>query len=244
MLNLQEVQLTEWARRAGLLAEEPTLDRRLNAKIIEAVLNELRNLLLDTDKLKSQYKLSLDMDPPTIQSDAPNVSSPVVQSILSHAIPRSLRGEIMQRAKLIQSTNSFPRRWRWAVVDKNKFEELLRKISFLVRELWNLFDPIIQKKMSERLHTVLSQIIAMSEKIEELSSLCNTLKSSSPTSNPSKSQDETLSLASAAEIKAIGLDKGSITSISESSNVRSSICAMADFDIADVEDLAPMKNNP
>ena len=244
MLNLQELQLTEWARRAGLLAEEPTLDRRLNAKIIEAVLNELRDLLLDTDKLKSQYKLSLVMDPPTIQSDAPSVSSPVLQSILSHAIPKSLRGEIMQRAKLIQSTNSFPRRWRWAVVDKNKFEELLRKISFLVRELWNLFDPIIQEEMSERLHTVLSQLISMSEKIKELSSLCNTLKSSSPMDNPLKSQDEALSLASAAEIKAIGLDKGSTTSISESSSVRSTMCVMVDFDIADLEDFAPMKHNP
>jgi len=59
MLNLQEIQLTEWAKRAGLLQEKGTLDRRLNETIVCSVLKGLQNLLLGTEKLKKRYKVDL-----------------------------------------------------------------------------------------------------------------------------------------------------------------------------------------
>ena len=55
MLKLQEYRLTDWARRAGLISESRALDKRLNETIVQAMLQELQNLLIDTDKLKSRY---------------------------------------------------------------------------------------------------------------------------------------------------------------------------------------------
>jgi hypothetical protein len=41
MLNLQEIQLTEWAKRAGLLTGDGVLDRRLNPAAVESTLKEI-----------------------------------------------------------------------------------------------------------------------------------------------------------------------------------------------------------
>src|SRR5947209_18314122 len=59
MLELQEIQLTEWARRAGLLTGDGVLDRRLNVRAVEETLLHLQNLLLDTEQLKKRYGLKL-----------------------------------------------------------------------------------------------------------------------------------------------------------------------------------------
>ncbi len=56
MLNLQELQLVEWAGRAGLLTRPPCLNPRLSEPIVCAVLRQLQSLLLDTSKLKHRYK--------------------------------------------------------------------------------------------------------------------------------------------------------------------------------------------
>lgn len=60
MLHIQEIHLTEWARRTGLLGGDGVLDRRLNASAVEATLQQLRDLLLDAKMLKRKYGLSLE----------------------------------------------------------------------------------------------------------------------------------------------------------------------------------------
>src|SRR4051812_7487092 len=59
MLNIQEIQLTDWARRAGLLTGDGTLDSRLNATAVEETLQHLQDLLLNTEQLKKRYGLTL-----------------------------------------------------------------------------------------------------------------------------------------------------------------------------------------
>ena len=222
MLNLQEIQLTEWARRAGLLKEEGVLDRRLNETVVCLVLKELQDLLLNTEKLKHRYKLGLVAASFSAQKEFPSATSSVIHGILGDAISNELRGDIMYRAQLIQSKNCFPQRLWWAAVDKGKFSELIDTIRSFVTELWHLYDPIRQDDMSRDVQMVLSHIIRMNGKIDQLSSLQETLQFSSNTSISPLSQTSDSTLASAAEVKLVNL-RIAATSVAEEPMVRLSL---------------------
>ena len=207
MLNLQELRLTEWAKCAGLLSEEGRLDRRLNETAVNAALTELQNLLLDTEKLKTRYKLDLTSKLPKGQNGVNNNFPAVTHSILSQAVPDQVRRDIMYRAHLTQARNSFPQRLWWASVDKARLEELVAKIKSFIQELWYLLDSIRQDNMSQTLQVILSQLIGMSKRVDELTPLREALLQfpdpGLPTVNsPSKS------LASAADIKTVSVNLG------------------------------------
>jgi len=202
MLNLQEYQLTDWARRAGLLSESHVLDRRLNESIVQAVLQELQNLLTDTDKLKSRYKLGLSANSAAGKT---NVNLPVVQGILAGVISDNVRRDILFKAQLIQSRNNFPQRLWWVAVDKTKFEEYIAQVRFFVQELWRLLDPLRQDEMASGLQLVLSHVIGMNDKMDDLRSLHDTLHQSAIASENVPDNSQYSSLASVAEVKAITL---------------------------------------
>ncbi|KAI4120725.1 MAG: hypothetical protein LQ338_006809 [Usnochroma carphineum] len=210
MLNLQEIRLTHWARRAGLLSVSHELDKRLNAVVVQAVLKELENLLLNTEKLKSRYKLGLK----AVSISTPSTSRaelPPVGGVLDVAISDETRREIMFKAGLFQDRNDFPGRLRWAAVDKSRFEEYVGQIRLFVHELWALLDPLRQDELASGIQMVLSHVIGTSRQIEGLNALKETLQHSSvaPTNDDS-------SLASAAEIKAIGMSASTMAVFSPS----------------------------
>ena len=207
MLNLQELRLTEWAKCAGLLSEEGTLNRRLNETAVNATLTELQNLLLDTEKLKTRYKLNLTSKLPEGQNEVNNIFPAVTHSILSQAVPDQVRGDIMYRARLTRTRNSFPRRLWWASVDKAKLEELVAKIKSFIQELWYLLDPIRQDDMSQTLQVILSQLIGMSGKVDELTSLREALLQSTDPSVPTLNSPSK-SFASAADIRTVSVNLG------------------------------------
>jgi hypothetical protein len=196
MLNLEEYRLMEWARRVGLLNDPSKLDNRLNAQLAEQTLEELKNLLANSEKLKERYKMEL----------VPQRSSahPVVQisdstslgGILSRAVSDETRGEVLVRAKLIQSKNSFPQRMIWAAVDKTKFEALVRDIRIFVNGLWALLDPLQLDEATERIERTLAAIIKVSKKVEDLSALQTILGQSEDTTG------RVLPLATSAGLKA------------------------------------------
>ena len=199
MLNLQEIRLTEWARRANLLGTDGAMDKRLNESIVHAVLQELRDLLLDTDKLKARYNLGLVTKDSSWQDHSPEIASPVAHGVLGHAISNDVRRDIMHRARIIQTKNGFPRRIWWAAVDKVRFEELIGKIEYFIRELWLLLDPWLQDDLSKSLQMAVSKFIEVSSKVDDLWSLRETILHSSngpgsPDFHP---------LASVADVKAI-----------------------------------------
>ena len=205
MLNLQEVQLTEWARRAGLLSGSNELDRRLNPAVVEAVLRELENLMLDTDKLKKRFKLGL-------QAADDDASPQPGAGVLTAAISDNTRRDILLRARLIQNSNAFSQRLRWATIDKSKFEDYVSQIRVFVQELWRLLDPLRQDEMASGLQMVLSHVISMSRKVEDLHALKDALEHSSMISGSTNFGSESASLASVATIKAIGMGMGAATS--------------------------------
>ena len=256
MLNLQELHLTEWARRAGLLGADGTLDKCLNENVVHAVLQELRDLLLDTDKLKARYKLGLVAKSFSRQDPSVDVRSPVVQGILGNAISNEIRGDIMYRACLIQTKNSFPQRLWWAAVDKVKFEELVEKIRSFIRELWLLLDPWRQDDMSKSLQTIVSNVIGMSSKIDDLWSLRETILQSSNGLDASDSQKNTSPLASVAAIKAARIDfeasrdeNGSTTQNPANGQDQSQLeqfskKSLENLNKDNIKEFSPMRNNP
>ncbi|KAL8687742.1 MAG: hypothetical protein Q9218_006174 [Villophora microphyllina] len=246
MLNLQEIQLTDWARRAGLLSDSRTLDRRLNETVVHAVLQELKNLLLDTEKLKSRYRLGLTNHAP---KDT-NVQSPPGQGILSSAISWETRNDILLTARLVQSRNHFPRRLWWAAVDKSKFEEYISQIRFFVQELWRLLDPLRQDEMAAGLQMVLSHVIGMSNKLGDLKSLQDALSQASNTRTEATDKSPYSTLESVAEIKAITLTINSAsdehTSLGSLTNIDRNQGSVRSLYLAPhlLRDFVALKSNP
>ncbi|MCJ1458611.1 hypothetical protein MMC28_008984 [Mycoblastus sanguinarius] len=253
-LNLQEIQLVEWARRAGLL--EGTLDKRLNENVTQATLTELQDLLLNTDKLKTRYKLSLVAKSFSSNSGPNGLESPVVQGILRNAISDDVRGDIMYRAKIIKTKNQFPQRLWWAAVDKTKFEELVEKIKFFIRELWHLLDPYRQDDMSKSLEMILSHVIDMNTKVGDLSSLRDSLSYAATISDPSDQTSRPLALASMADVKAARINIGLTTEDDESTGLPSGVdqcenylapssqTMLEDIDKDHIKEYAAIKSSP
>ncbi|KAL8820579.1 MAG: hypothetical protein Q9223_001228 [Gallowayella weberi] len=195
------------ARRAGLLSEPHLLDRRINETVVQAVLEELQNLLLDTEKLKDRYKLRLSANP---SAKRPGVDERIVESILSGGISNDTRRYILHEAGFIQGQNHFPRRLWWAFVDKSKFVDYVTQIRSFVQDLWRLLDPLRQDEMAASVQMVLSHIVGVSNKVDELRSLQDTLQLPSFIPGSSGDTSQKSALASAAEIKAITLNGESI----------------------------------
>lgn len=256
MLNLQELQLTEWARRAGLLAPNGLLDRRLNEFAVCATLKELRDLLLDTDKLRIRYTLDLTAQSLTPPQTSKIIALPATQGIMSQAISNNLRADIMYRARLIQSENTFPKRLWWAAVEKPKFEVLIEKIKSFTSEFWHLSNLLRQDDMAQNLQVILSQVIGRSAKTDELWSLREMLMASSSAPGIDNSQSQISPLASVAEIKALQIRSATISYDGGSAATQQALHRYPShlshsprgfelgLDITDIQDYDPIKNYP
>jgi hypothetical protein len=189
MLSLQEIQLTEWARRAGLLAGDGTPDPRLNRQAVENTLAQLKDLLLGAKTLKEKYGLSLIAQPLLEPSDeaalaeATGVSAPVVLA--------ESRRQILTRAGMVPEPNIVKRLW-WAAVDKSKLERLVGDVRNLVDELRKMLDPLRQDDLFNANTAIYAELIALNSRFDQLQSLATAFKGESLGG-----------LASSAELKAV-----------------------------------------
>ena len=207
MLNLQEIQLTEWARRAGLLTGDGSLDRRLNPAAIEETLRQIQDLLQSTDKLKTRYKLSLVSQKPNgYETTATHDPSSPEKVIVFAGISEATRDDILARAGIAQKANFAKRMW-WAAVDKEKIEGLVTDVHFLVRELWHLIAPLREDDMFTSLNSVLSNVIRMNTGFEQLVSIKESLVAIQERL-ASSAEPEANGLASAAGLKAMQVALG------------------------------------
>ncbi|KAI4164059.1 MAG: hypothetical protein LQ342_002294 [Letrouitia transgressa] len=253
LLNLQELQLTEWARRAGLLKDPPKLDTRLNELMVRAVLQQLQALLSDTDKLQSRYKMSFKTPPGATQEDvAENTNTKTNErdeGILRSTVSNTLRREIMHRAGIISDRGSLPKRLWWAAVDRGKFQELIETIRTFIVELWKLFDPIRQDQMLQHMQIVLSHVISTSERMDELTTLKDALQHTSSAIDQSSSNS---ALASAAGVKSLMISmRSNTTNIVRSTMNRppkdghtfeSSLPPFQELDMALIKNFKPIKH--
>ena len=205
MLNLQEFRFMDWAQKAGLLSEHRQLDKRLNEPMVRAVLNELHDLLLDTEKLKSRYKLDL-VPPPADMAQEDNIlEAPPLKGALGNTISDQLRYNIMYDAKLIKSKTKLPRRLWWAAVDKQRFSALIDTVRGFITELWNLQDLIRQDDMSRDVGLMLSHVIRLNNRVDQIMPLQEALQRSSTTAVSSEVFEGDSGFASAAELRLLNL---------------------------------------
>ncbi|KAI9723891.1 MAG: hypothetical protein M1828_004010 [Chrysothrix sp. TS-e1954] len=219
MLNLQELHLTEWARRVGLLSNPPALDNRLNERIVQAVLFELQTLLLDTDKLKNRYRLTLTPELLTTSPAGGGYDAQLTPRILGDVVSDEQRQRILIDARRLPGRPSLPRRLRWAAIDKSRFEEMIEQIRIFLEELERHLDPLHQRDMDSDLHLILQHVIGQNQKMDELIALQHALSPSSVSSEGSPSHDHRSSLASEAIIRSMTLE---LESVSEGDIERSS----------------------
>lgn len=202
MLHIQEVQLTEWGRRSGLLGDDGVLDRRLNASAVEATLQQLRDLLLDSKALKKKYGLAIEEG-----HDAQPQS--VGQIGVSTGVSDDTRQWIFSKAGIDQDPGILKRLW-WAAVDKDKISQLAADVQSLVRGLWELLDPWRQDDLLSSTKRLGFHLVALNDKFDQLSSLEDAFNTLRGSSNLSNSTLKTISVS--AEVKAlrVGLDEGEL----------------------------------
>ena len=208
MLDLQEIQLTEWAQRAGLMVGKGKLDRRLNAQAVEETLLQLQNLLLDTERLKRRYGLKLVLQAADDQqtSTQPRATSPSKRQKVYTSISDEVRTRIMIRAKFTQEQSIF-QRLRWATVDKEKIEKLAGDVHFLVRELWHLLDPWRHDDLVKSTKAIASHLISLNNRFDQLKSL-NEALSALQCTIPTLSDPNLNTLMVSAKVKALRVGLG------------------------------------
>ncbi|KAM3087807.1 hypothetical protein ACMFMG_001877 [Clarireedia jacksonii] len=191
MLNLQEIHLTEWGRTAGLLDGE--LDRRLNVRVVEETLQ----LLQIPSPVLAHEKHPQTSSSPTSEIDG-----------VFSKISNETRNRVLARAGLIQSGCSFPRRLWWAAVDKESIERLVEKINVLIRELWMLLEPWRQDDLLRSTQAIESNMIALMNRFDQLSSLNHALQQLETMSGYDRCSSRFQGLADTASIKAtkVGLE--------------------------------------
>jgi hypothetical protein len=201
MLNLQEIQLIDWARRAGLLTGDGSLDPRLNPKAVEEALRQIKHLLEDTEHLRSRYNLSLVQQKPdgyrTKAVHDPNKSD---KSTVFSAISHETRDDILRRAGEAQKTNFAKRMW-WAAVDKEKIEHLVTDVRSFIRELWNLIKPLQYDSMASAMETILANTIKLNTGFDQLVAIRDSINAIQGKLEANNKQD-LRELATTAELKA------------------------------------------
>jgi hypothetical protein len=192
MLDVEEYRFVQWAETVGLTSKDPNIPPSLNQALATNLIVQLQEKL-ESNNLKKRYKLELIPVPPTQQPilSSKESNNPDSQSILASAVSDSTRAEILARAGLMQSKNSFQRRLQWAAMDKAKFEELVHDIRDIVNALWSLLAPIRQVEMKEQLETTLSTMIKISQDLDALKGIQASLGKEAP------------GLSQAAELRAI-----------------------------------------
>lgn len=169
-LELQEVQLVEWARQVGLLEEPPHIEPRLNLEVIRKAVVQLDGFLSDTERLCIRYNFKVQIAAES-QPKAPAAIQDRASRLLQLAELDSTRQKILARAaKIKKSTNVAKRLW-WAAVDKDKFKEFLSDIRLYIHDLWRLLDPVRQQDTLRNTQMLLSKVISLDNRLDELNAL-------------------------------------------------------------------------
>lgn len=195
-LSAEEYRFMQWGDAVGLTESTPRILPRLNQKLAEELMTLLQDRL-DEDKLNERYSLSLEH---MTSKSADNGRSEIESStpgVLAKAVSDERRQEILARANLMQEKNKLAKRIWWAVIDKNKFESLVRDIRDIVTALWNLLEPIIQRQMFDGIERTLSMVIKTNSDLEGLRGLQESLNRQ----HPLEKQDSIGSLSTAIELK-------------------------------------------
>ncbi|RMJ11812.1 hypothetical protein CDV36_008534 [Fusarium kuroshium] len=145
--DIQKALLLQWTDRVGLLRErdyDPCLDQVPIQEAIGQILSCIRLLLTDASALKSKYGLDKtdDQEPVSELTSVPSISAWRM---------RVFNGQYEDFKKRIAQRNDKPfrTRARWAVRDKQKFEDLVRDLADFIASLDKL-TPVTRGQPSLR----------------------------------------------------------------------------------------------
>jgi serine/threonine protein kinase len=171
MLSVEEYRFVQWADVVGLTGADSRILRQLNQTLAEQLMEQLRDKL-DSTKLKERYSLDLQEDETSSdRADSSIGEQSHAPSMLSRAVSNKRRSEILLRAQLIQSRTPFPKRLRWAAIDKSRFQDLVLDLRQIVDSLWNLLEPIRLRELSQQVARTLTTVVDMSQDLEALKGL-------------------------------------------------------------------------
>lgn len=140
-LEWEYYSLSNWAHAVGLLNDPPELNV-FNPSLVQRTLANLEQLLTNTDKLKGDYGLEI------------QVTEEEVKAI--HA-PKRLFGRIADKgrpafvndtAKVFSRRNSAWKKLSWGAVDAERFRLLMKDIRYFNKQLHSSLHPIEQQASS------------------------------------------------------------------------------------------------
>ncbi|KAJ5103038.1 prion-inhibition and propagation-domain-containing protein [Penicillium argentinense] len=140
MLHIQEIQLTEWGWRSGILRDEGILDLCLNARPVEESLRRLQDLLLDAKQHKKRYCLDIGENSMPEPRSSGLIEAPSESPSVSAGSSNETHRWILRKAGISQEPGITRRLW-WADVGKEKVTGLVFDVQSLIRRLWGLLDP-------------------------------------------------------------------------------------------------------
>jgi Prion-inhibition and propagation len=169
-LQMEKEKLIGWAILAGVSEEENTLtpSLKLNRLTVIDAMREMQVLLLDVNKIYKRYKLRLVAD----EADADATPHEVSQQALPDRLVR-----LEERAiGLFDKTRKFPKKLKWTVFHKDKFEEMLSNIVTLNESMMRFLESHDREKHFKMQEITLMQILQVNNRIGDLFQLVESLR--------------------------------------------------------------------
>jgi len=130
-LDVEKTLLLQWAERVDLLKLpwDPRLDDLEARATIERILASVRQLLSESRELQQRYGLVSASNDNDVLASAPIISGPRMLRFIKDFEKLELDGHI-DRQKLSRT-----KKMRWAIKDKQKFDLLIKDLSYFVSRL-------------------------------------------------------------------------------------------------------------
>ncbi|EAU31025.1 predicted protein [Aspergillus terreus NIH2624] len=168
MLNVEEYRFIQWADTVGLTSPGGKMLPQINRGLADELMVQLRDRL-DCVKLRERY--SIDLQPANLTSQAPDnciIGGSQAPDILASAVSDERRTEILAHAKLIERKTGLPKRLWWVMIEKSKFQDLVRDLRQIVDALWNLLEPMRLRELVQQVDRTLTAVVDMSHDIDAL----------------------------------------------------------------------------
>jgi hypothetical protein len=207
MIQLEQHKLDSWAIEVGLFDEEPVLNVNSNdAAQIPRILQQLEVLLTDVKRLKSTYKLDVEIAAEQQLCDVPDMLDTIARPPWQDRFGSSA-------AKVLLEGQTMLRKLRWVSVDEERVRKLLEQVRYFLGELRDYLDRAKRMGLENRVEMIYRIHLSQSTNQQYLSFA-------------SEDRDPTAlgpSLNAAAKLRQKGLMLGLLEGVSTSEGIEMSI---------------------
>jgi hypothetical protein len=165
-MRIEQVRLLNWGEKAGLLEdmlEQPSVVLQLHRNLIIDILFEIQRLFKGCLKIKEKFDNLM----PVRRSQTADL---VVQDSNSVS-PRGINALLRRTLKVLEKTPQVPKRLQWAIVEQDKFEELIEKLISYNDSVVSLLDRASIDQLHEMQVQTQLVMLQLSNKIDDLKQL-------------------------------------------------------------------------